>query len=1072
LDFSILGPIEVTSKGRTADLGPRKQRALLAVLLLRVGEIVPIDHLIEMLWGDRPPRTAAHSIQIYVSDLRKALLSLGEANALITRPPGYVLSLDPTSIDARRFERLVGEGTRSLRDGLHAEGEAAIAEALGLWRGPPLSDFAYEEFAQPEIRRLNGLRLDALEMLAAAELDAGLAHEALPLVETVIRDDPLRERARELQMLALYRTGRHAEALRAYQQFHALLAEELGLDPSPPLRQLQERILLHDPSLGSEAHPKPKRGRSPARNPYKGLRAFGEEDWEDFFGRESLVDRLLDEFRGQARLLALVGPSGCGKSSVVGAGLIPALRQGALPGSDRWLIAQMTPGEHPFAELQHALARAAENRLDGPIETDGSVLGTASRLLPEERGRLILVVDQFEELFSVGDEDEGPRFLRELAKAVTDPSGRVVVLLTLRADFYDRPLLQPDFARVFTAGVVNVLPMTAGEIEAAVVTPARGVGVAVDPALLAEVVAATVDRPGTLPLLQYALTEVFDRRSGSELTLGEYRSLGGLLGALSRRAEELYGRFDSERRELAKQVFLRLVRVGEGTRDARRRVPIGELMALNLDPVALSDVLEEFGRHRLLSFDRDAVSGDATVEAAHEALLWEWNRLAEWIDRHRADLRRHRSMATAVEEWDSSERHADYLLTGARLTEFDQWARSTTLQLTERERQFLDAGLERRREEEAREAERLERQRRLERRARTRLLALAAALAVLTAGVVYGVMAWLGNRPPEVVLVFEGGGDAGFNDMIQSGFHRAIARFDIDAQTLTANELTLESTLRGLAEDGVRLIVVGFGPLGEGAVDAIARDFPDTRFVAIDYPGDLPNVSYLTSSEAQGSFLVGAAAALKSRTGIIGFIGGVDVDVIWRFQAGYEAGARTVDPDIEVRTTFLTQWPDVSGFGSPTLATRAANELYGEGADVVFHAAGYSGVGLFEAARARSEEEGRHLWAIGVDTDQYRSLLQLDFLSDAFDLEAWQQHVLTSMVKRLDRAIYAGLQDYARGRLTPGVRQFDLAAGGVEISYSGGFIDDIRPQIEALRERIVSGEIVVPVVPEGKPPTS
>ena len=260
--------------GAVAELGPPKQRALLAVLLLHAGEIVPVDRLIDLLWGEHPPRTAAHSIQIYVSDLRRALESLGGRQVLATRPPGYQLDTDPETIDARRFELLVEDGTRHLRDGDLVGGAQLLRSALRLWRGPALSDFAYEEFAQPYIRRLHDLHLDAIEQVAAAELEAGHASEVVPMLDAAIRDDPLRERSRELLMLALYRSGRHPEALRTYQQLRNVLADELGLDPSPSLQRLQERILLHDPSLLLQ--PSEPAQVASERNPYKGLRSFTE----------------------------------------------------------------------------------------------------------------------------------------------------------------------------------------------------------------------------------------------------------------------------------------------------------------------------------------------------------------------------------------------------------------------------------------------------------------------------------------------------------------------------------------------------------------------------------------------------------------------------------------------------------------------------------------------------------------------------------------------------------------------------------------------------------------------------
>ncbi|HSJ50555.1 MAG TPA: BTAD domain-containing putative transcriptional regulator, partial [Actinomycetota bacterium] len=871
MDYRILGSLEVASNETTAELGPPKQRALLAILLLHANEIVPTERLIGLLWGDRPPRTAPHSIQIYVSELRKAIEPLAGGPVIVTRPPGYRLKADPESIDARRFERLVSEGARALKEGDPAAGVTTLRSALDLWHGPALSDFAYEEFAQADIRRLANLHLAAIEDLAEGELEAGRPQEVWPLVEAAIREDPLRERPRELLMLSLYRTGRHAEALRTFQMFRELLSEELGLDPSPALRRLQERILLHD--LPLEPSPTEATANSAfGRNPYKGLRPFREDDALDFFGRESLVDRLLGALREGARLIALVGPSGSGKSSVAAAGLIPKLRAGAIPGSERWVIASMVPGQRPLEDLEVAIASAAErpSGMEALVDGDGPRPGPTLQVLPQD-GRRLIVIDQFEEIFAVTDEDSRRRFLSDLAAAVTDPGGRLAVVLTLRADFYDRPLLHPEFAEVFTPAVTNVLPMPAQELERAVAAPADGVGVELEPALMAELIADTADQPGALPLLQFALTELFDQRTGPILTLAEYRALGGLRGALTRRAEELYGQLDEEEKRVALQVFLRLVRLGRGTGDSRRRVPVSELTGLDLDPVALSGVLERFGRHRLLFFDRDAATGDATVEAAHEALLWEWDRLVGWVDRHRAALRRHGSFVVAVEEWEASGRNADYLLTGNHLAEYEAWSTESTLELTRTEREFLAAGRER-------------------------------------------------ARPPDVALVWEGGSTYG--GVINAGFDSAVEEFDLRAVKVSVSEIGLDperrplsEEVRRLSEEGIGLIVVASAAAD---VNTIAREFPDTRYAVNDSgPPNQPNVSYLSAAENEGSFLVGAAAALKSRTGRIGFIGGVDIPRIHQFQAGYEAGALAVDPNIEIRSTYLTPYFDFSGFVSP-----------------------------------------------------------------------------------------------------------------------------------------------------------
>jgi basic membrane lipoprotein Med (substrate-binding protein (PBP1-ABC) superfamily)/DNA-binding SARP family transcriptional activator len=1065
MEYRLLGSLEVRADGQAVELGPPKQRVLLAVLLVHAGEVVSNERLIELVWGYDPPRTAAHSVQIYVSGLRRALEPLGGGPVIVTRTPGYTLLAEPESIDALRFRRLVAEGHGELRGGDPERAAAVLREALALWRGAPLSDFVYEEFAREPIRRLQALRLDALEELAAADLERGLGQEALSLVEAAIGEEPLRERLRELQMVALYRCGRHPDALRAYQQFYRLLADELGLAPSPSLQRLNERVLLHDPSLALETTAAP----GSTRNPYKGLRSFAEEDAGDFFGRERLVAELLASVEAGAHLVALVGPSGCGKSSVLSAGLIPALRAGAVPGSAGWAIATMMPGPHPFEQLERALASAARDATGAePVPVDEADVGLlrAARGAVRKDGQLLLAIDQFEELFTLTDDSTAAKFLRTITTAVTDADPPITVALTLRADFYDRPLEHADFAAVLASGVINVLPMAADELEAAVLGPARRVGVDVDPALLAELIADTTDQLGALPLLQYALTELFERRTGSALSLREYRHAGGLRALLSRRSEESFLALDDDQQQVALQVFLRLVNLSEGARPSRRRTPLRELTALDVDPVALSIVLEEFGRHRLVSFDRDPAAGDAVVEVAHEALLWEWERFAGWTYTHREDLRRQRSLAAAADEWESTGRNSDYLITGSRLAGYAAWSARTTLRLTSGERAFLDSALARRRTEQAAEDARRDRQRRLERRAARRLWALAAAVLVLAAAATAGVLTWPDSRPPDVALAYYGG-DAELDVAAATGFDGAVSRLGIDAEKRAVAPEGYASELRRQAERGVKLIFTGAGPHDELSLDAVAREYPNTRFVTFDHQqGRSPNVTYVSFAEQEGSFLAGAAAALKSRTGVIGFIGGADVPLIRRFHAGYEAGARAIDPDIRVRARYLTG-PSLADFRRFVLAQRAADRLYAGGADVIYHAAGWSGYGLFEAARARSQRRNAKLWAIGSETDPYRTVSSDDPGPLPVSPDTVRRHVLTSMVKRIDRAIDVLLNDYARGKLPAGVLELGLGSGAVELSISGGYIDDIRPELDRLRNRIIAGDIKVPTVPAG-----
>jgi DNA-binding SARP family transcriptional activator len=241
LEFRILGPIEVWHDGTQLQLGGPKQRAVLALLLLDAGRVVSTDRLIDLLWAEQPPPTAATSLQNFISQLRKLL----GAEVLVTKPPGYRLELQPEQFDLERFHRLVDAARQEGPEGRAAK----LREALALWRGPPLADVAFEPFAQPEIARLEELRLAALEDRIEAELEAGRHAELVGELESIVREYPLRERLSRFLMLALYRAGRQAEALQVFHDARRKLVDELGIEPTAELQQLHGAILRQDPAL-------------------------------------------------------------------------------------------------------------------------------------------------------------------------------------------------------------------------------------------------------------------------------------------------------------------------------------------------------------------------------------------------------------------------------------------------------------------------------------------------------------------------------------------------------------------------------------------------------------------------------------------------------------------------------------------------------------------------------------------------------------------------------------------------------------------------------------------------------
>jgi DNA-binding SARP family transcriptional activator/ABC-type glycerol-3-phosphate transport system substrate-binding protein len=997
--FRVLGPIEVSGDDGPIPLGGPKQRSVLAHLIVRANHVVPTDTLIDQVWGDEPPAAARTSLQAYVSNLRKAI----GADRLEGRSPGYVLQLQPDELDASRFEAL-------LREARGADGDAdrvatILREALALWRGPAFSDLGAQEALSGEIARLEELRLQALEERLAADLAAGRHGDVIGELESLTHEHPLRERLWAGLMLALYRSGRQADALAAFQRARRILSEELGVDPSPELQRLQERILRQDPELevkgeplrgyrlldqighgaygvvyravqpqvgrevavksihpelanepefvrrfereaqlvaqlehphvvplydywrepggaylvmrllrggtledllttgglplervaallddvasalsaahrqgvvhrdvkpgnvlldedgnaylsdfgvaigegsverasgrwaqGTPAylspeqirhepatprsdiyslgvvlfemltgrHPFPERSRSalldlhleqplpsvkgdrsdlpatvdaviaratakqpaaryphaqelatafrsaiaaPAggpprsaeevRNPYKGLRAFLEADAGDFFGRETLIRRLTERLAQpgpRSRFLCVVGPSGSGKSSMVRAGLVPALRRGAVEGSDRWFVVEVMPGAHPLRELESALLGIAVTpppSLLQELERDEFGLARAAALvLPDGEAELLIVLDQLEELFTLVDDDaERAHVLESIRAAVEAPGSRVRIVATLRADFFDQPLSVRGFGELLAERAEAITPMTPEQLERAIAGPAEGVGLEVEPGLIASMVADVADRSGGLPLLQYALTELAEQE-GDTLTVDGYHRIGGVAGALARRAEALFQPMNETARRACRRLFLRLVAIGEGTEGTRRRVRRAELRSLGDAPV-MESVIETFGRHRLLSFDRKPDSREPTVEIAHEALLAEWDRLRDWIDASRDDLRVHARISASTIEWMQADRSQDYLLAGAWLAQAEEAvARPDSLPLSGAERGYVDASLARRDEETAAARASHEREIGLERRARSRLRGLVAVLAV------------------------------------------------------------------------------------------------------------------------------------------------------------------------------------------------------------------------------------------------------------------------------------------------------------------------------------------------------
>ncbi|MGP3924688.1 nSTAND1 domain-containing NTPase [Streptomyces sp. 8N616] len=418
--------------------------------------------------------------------------------------------------------------------------------------------------------------------------------------------------------------------------------------------------------------------------PYVGLAAFRAEDAELFFGRERLVEELLARL-SRGRFTAVFGASGAGKSSLLRAGLLPRWQDE----SKARRVVLFTPGPHPLEECAIHLARVtggAAGALRAELAADRRTAHRAVRQAlaaePDE-AELLLVVDQFEEVFTLcRDPAEREQFLGTLLAAVQAENSRCRVVLGVRADFYAHCTAYPELIAALADTQVAVGPMTTDELRQAITRPAVRGGWALEGALLADLIAHANGQVGVLPLLSHALLETWRRRRGNTLTLAGFQAAGGMDGALARTAEALYSELQPHQQRVAKHLFLRLIALGEGTEDTKRRIRRSELVAAD-DPDTTT-VLERLAGARLLTLDRDS------VEIAHEALIRSWPRLHDWVAEDREGLRIHRRLTEATEAWQSVDHDPGALYRGTRLALARDWSSAGDRALTVSEREFLD----------------------------------------------------------------------------------------------------------------------------------------------------------------------------------------------------------------------------------------------------------------------------------------------------------------------------------------------------------------------------------------------
>ena len=664
--IGVVGPLEVlTDEAAPVAVPGTKERLLLAVLVSAAPAAVSTDRLAEVLWDGEAPTSARKSLQAHVVRLRTALepdRPRGSAGRyVVRRGPGYALAVDRRDIDALRMTELVGRGHASLASGDTAEATVQLGAALELWRGEPYADWPDAEFADTERRRLTEVHRAALIGYLEAQLALGRQADVLPRVVELTDADPLQEDWWRLLMLALYRSGRQAEALAAGRRVRALLVEELGSEPGADLRRMEAAILAQDPALDRPTTPglRVAAVATPGTCPYKGLAAYQTADAPFFHGRNRLVSTLVARLV-DTRLLVVTGPSGAGKSSVVRAGLLPALAAGAVPGSELWRPLVVTPGRRP-------------------VDVLATLTGGASP------GKVLLVIDQFEQVWAPGTETaERAAFLDTVLGLLDDGLVERCVVI-VRGDHVGRLADHARFGECAGGALVLVPPPAETELRSIVVEPASSVGLSVDPDLLDVVVADVIGRAGALPLLSAALVGTWECRRDDRLTLAGYLEVGGVAGALTRSAEAAYTALDPDGRDQARRLLVRLADVDDGGALVRRPVPLVELDLDDVGSAARREVVEAFVGRRLLAIDGDRLA------VAHEALLTGWPRLARWLEDDAAGRKTRQQVAAAAQEWRRRGEPADELFRGPRLAAALDWASTADEELVPVERTFLEA---------------------------------------------------------------------------------------------------------------------------------------------------------------------------------------------------------------------------------------------------------------------------------------------------------------------------------------------------------------------------------------------
>jgi WD40 repeat protein/basic membrane lipoprotein Med (substrate-binding protein (PBP1-ABC) superfamily)/DNA-binding SARP family transcriptional activator len=702
LEVRLFGQFNLQYAGQEIIIPSRPAQSLLAYLVLNTGVIHRREKLAGLLWPDTTETNAR-------GYLRKALWLIRKSFEGASAPWQDYLRIDEISVS---FERTSAYWLDADLITQHKDPQEwtidDLVTVVSVFLGELLPGF-YDQWTVLERERHQMAYHQKMNLLLERLIQIGQWDEVLKWGEQWIRLDYSPEPSFRALMIAYAGLGDQGMVGATYQRCVEALDRDLGLEPSSETRLLFQQLISGEPYPTILVLPEretiyiPEEPPAQGSPPYKGLEFFDVEDADLFYGREKLTAHLVGRVRKGERILFVVGASGSGKSSLVRAGLMPALKRGdqlidgSFPpeGSPDWLVYVLQPTAQPLEMLASSLCRdepslRSVSALIDDLRQDPRSLHLCGNRLCQIHAapRLLLVVDQFEELFTLcHDATQREVFIDNLLAAVAPKlSGPTIVVVTLRADFYPHCAQYPGLRQQLAKHQEYIGQMSSEELRRAIEEPARRGAWEFEPGLVDLILRDVRDQPGSLPLLSHALLETWYRRRGRTLTLKSYAESGSVHGAIAHTAEKVYQQgLDGSQQAIARQIFLRLTELGEDTPETRRRAQVSELLPSAEQRTEVEAVLEKLVAARLVTVSEDY------AEVSHEALIREWPTLRQWLEEDRQGFEVHRQLTEAALTWESMERDESALYRGARLANAHEWSQGHRGEVNILEQEFLEA---------------------------------------------------------------------------------------------------------------------------------------------------------------------------------------------------------------------------------------------------------------------------------------------------------------------------------------------------------------------------------------------